>query len=184
MRYRPLATLITATAAGLLLTATARADFQTLYDDYRADGGIDGCAYSSSYLSAGLSEIPADVREYDPGFSEAINTALEQVAAGCGTAPSAAATRNEATAADGSPGPVAPRPLAFRAAASGPALPAVLAALVVVLATALAAGALLAASHYYGWDLRGRLASVSGAARQTERRLADGLRSVRDRLGF
>src|SRR5881396_2527938 len=109
MRYRPLATLITATAAVLLLTATARADFQTLYDDYRADGGIDGCAYSSSYLSAGLSEIPADVREYDPGFSEAINTALEQVAAGCGTAPPAAATRNEATAADGSPGPVAPR---------------------------------------------------------------------------
>jgi hypothetical protein len=183
MRHRPLATLAIA-AAALLLPATAQADFQSLYDDYRADGVIDGCTYTSSDLTAGLSDIPADVRQYDPGFAAAINSALEQVAAGCNAGSQTAATKNETTAADGSPGPAAPRPLAFHAADTGRDLPGVLAALIIVLGTALAGGALLTASHYYGWDLRRRLAPVSGAARATERSLADGLRSVRDRLGF
>jgi hypothetical protein len=183
MRLRPLATLtIAAAAATLLLPAIAGADFQTLYDDYRADGAIDGCAYSSSDLSAGLSEIPADVRQYDPGFSAAINAALDQVAAGCNVAPEAPA-KDEVTAADGSPGPAVPHPLAFHAAGTGRGLPGVLVALIAVLGAALAAGAFLGAAHYYGWDLRRRVAPVSGAARGAERRLADGLRSLLDRLG-
>jgi hypothetical protein len=131
--------------AVLMLPATARADFQTLYDDYRADGAIDGCAYSSSYLSSGLSEIPADVREYDPGFAEAINLALEQVAAGCGSTPQEAKMKNAATAADGSPGPAEPRPVAFRAAATGRTIPAVLVAVIVSLAGGLGTAAVLAA---------------------------------------
>ena len=64
------------------------------------------------------------------------------------------------------------------------ALPAVLTALIVLLGTTLATAALLLAAHLYGWDLRGRLAPVSGAAQGAERRLAEGLRSLRDRLGF
>jgi hypothetical protein len=184
MRFRPIATLtIAAAAAALLLAAPAQADFQTLYDDYRADGVIDGCAYSSSELSSGLADIPADVRQYDPGFTAAINGALDQVAAGCNAAP-AAATKNEVAAPDGSPGPVVPHALAFHTAGTGREMPGVLVALIAVLGAALAAAALLAAAHYYGWDLRGRLAPVGGAARGAERRLADGVRSLLDKLGF
>ncbi len=145
MRLRLLVTLTIATAAAALLApAIAQADFQTLYDDYRTDGVIDGCAYSASELSSGLTDIPADVREYDPGFSDSINAALEQVAAGCGAAPKVAATQNEVTAADGSPGPAIPPGLAVHSADSGPEMPPVLGALAVVLGAALATAIVIA----------------------------------------
>ena len=184
MRCRRAATLSIAAISVLLLPATATADFQSLYDDYRTDGVIDGCAYSTGELSAGLGEVPADVREYDPGFSDALNAALEQAAAGCGAAPQAASTKNEVSAPDGSPGPALPHATAFPAGDGGRALPAVLTALIALLGTTLATAALLLAAHLYGWDLRGRLAPVSGAVQGAERRLAEGLRSLRDRLGF
>jgi hypothetical protein len=184
MRLRPLLSLAIVTVLALLLPASASADFQTLYDDYHSDGVIDGCSYSSSELSSGLSDIPADVREYDPGFSDALNAALEQVAAGCGLTPQASGGKNEISSADGSPGPLAPKPLAFQTPAGGRGLPAVMTALIVLLGAALVAAAVLFASHYYGWDLRGRLAPVGSAARGAEARLSDGLRSLRDRLGF
>lgn len=177
-------TLSAAAAAALLLPAGALADFQTLYNDYRADGVINGCSYSSSELSAGLSEIPADIREYDPGFEDAINAALDQIAAGCGVSPRAVAAKNSVTASDGSPGPALPHALALQTVAAGRGMPAILVALIAVLGAALGTTAVLAAGHYYGWDLRGRLAPVSGAARRAERHLADGLHSLRDRLGF
>jgi hypothetical protein len=180
----PRIAILSAVATALLWPAAAQADFQTLYDDYNADGVIDGCAYPSSELSAGLNNIPADVREYDPGFTDALNTALEQVAAGCGTAPQVAVTKNEVTAVDGSPGPAVPKSLAVASATGGRSLPGVMDALIAILGAALALAALLGAAHYYGWDLRGRLAPVSGAARAAERRLSDGLRSVLERLGF
>jgi hypothetical protein len=183
MRPSLLATLIIA-AVALALPASAAADFQTLYSDYRADGVINGCAYPSSDLSSGLSDIPADVRQYDPGFTAAINAALDQVAAGCGTAPQIAGARDEVSAADGSPGPAVPHRLAFVAAGTGRGLPAVLVALIALLGGALATAALLAWAHYYGWDLRARLAPVSGAARGAERRIADSLRALQDRLGL
>lgn len=185
MRLRPFATLtIAAAAVVLLFPATAGADFQILFDDYRADGVIDGCAYSSSELTSGLGDIPTDISQYDPGFAEAINAGLEQAAAGCGVAPQEIVPKNEVIAADGSPGPPVPRPPDFRAPDTDQGLPAVLVALIIVLGAALAAGAVLGAAHYYGWDLRGRLAPVSGAARGAERRLTDSLRSLLDRLGF
>jgi hypothetical protein len=185
MRLRPLATLtISAAAIVLLLPTTAQADFQTLFDDYRADGVIDGCTYSSSELSSGLSSIPTDISQYDPGFAEAINAALEQAAAGCGAAALEAVPKSEVNAADGSPGPAAPDPVAFQTRDPDQGLPAVLIALIIALGAVLATGAVLGAAHFYGWDLRGRLAPVSGAARGAERRLADSLRSLLDRLGF
>ena len=186
MRAARLAKLTIATfAAGLLLAPPAWADFQTLYDDYRADGSINGCAFSSGELSSGLTDIPADVREYDPGFAEAINAALEQAAIGCGEAPAeAAAIKNEITADDGSPGPAVPKGFVLQQADSGRGLPGVLIGLIVLLGIALAIAALLGVGHYYGWDMRRRLAPASGAARGAERRLADSLRSLLDRLGF
>ena len=184
MRLRVFLILSLLAALALIAPAGAAADFQTLYDDYRSDGVIDGCSYSSGELSAGLSDIPADVREYDPGFSDALNAALEQVAAGCDLSPQAATAKNEASAADGSPGPVAPKPVAFHAPGADRGLPALLTAMIVFLAAALASGAVLLGSHYYGWDLRGRLAPVGGAAREAESRVAEALRSLRDRLGF
>jgi hypothetical protein len=138
-------------AAALALTAPglAQADFQTLFNDYRADGTIDGCNYSQSELSAGLSSVPSDVRQYDPGFSGAINAALEQAAAGCNASPQAASVRNEISAADGSPGPAPPKGLALGNPGDARDIPAVLIALMVVLGAALgAAGALMAARRW------------------------------------
>ncbi|MGH2981858.1 MAG: hypothetical protein ACRDKV_07445 [Solirubrobacterales bacterium] len=186
MRPRFLATLAATAAAALLWAAPAGADFQTFYDDYRADGVIDGCSHSPSVLSSALNDIPADIREYDPAFAEAINAALEQAATGCGTGPQDAATSEEAVvlAADGSPGPAPPSPPAIPATGGDRDMPAILVALVAVLGLALAAAALLGAAHRYGWDLRCRLAPVGGAVRGAERRLSGGLRSLLDRLGF
>jgi hypothetical protein len=184
MRLLPLLSLTVVATLALLLPASAAADFQTLYDDYRADGAIDGCSYSSSELSSGLGDIPADVREYDPGFSDALNAALEQAAAGCGLTPQATGGKNQVSAADGSPGPVAAKTVAFQTPEGGRGLPAVMTALIVLLGAALSAAAVLFASHYYGWDLRGRLAPVGSAVRGAEARLSDALRSLWDRLGF
>jgi len=166
MRFRTLATLIAGTL--LLLPAGAAADFQTFYDDYRADGVIDGCAQSPAELSAALGDIPADVREYDPAFADAINAALDQAASGCGTAPqeSAAALKNEVISDDGSPGPATPEQAALTVPDSGRDLPLVLVALSVLLAGTLGVAALIALSERYGWDLPGRL------------------RALRNRLGF
>ena len=136
------ASLIVVVAAALLAPAIAAASFQTLYDDYRADGVIDGCAYSTGDLSSGLNDIPADVREYDPAFSDAINAALEQTAGGCNASPQQAASiKNEISAADGSPGPAPPKGLALGNPGDGRDLPAVLVALMVVLGVALGAAA-------------------------------------------
>jgi hypothetical protein len=142
MRSRRLAGLtFAAFAAALLLAPTAGAEFQNLYDDYRADGVIDGCSFPSSELSSGLTDIPADVREYDPGFAEAINAALEQAAGGCNVAPAeAAALKNEISAADGSPGPALPKGLAVAEVDGDQGLPAVLIALIVVVGAGLLAG--------------------------------------------
>ena len=159
MRLARLAKLtFAALAAGLLLAAPAQADFQTLYDQYRAHGGIDGCAVSSGELSNGLADIPADVREYDPGFAVAINGALEQAAGGCGEGPQkAAAIKNEISASDGSPGAAVPKAFAIPAADGGRGLPAALIGLIAVLGLALVAAAGLGVARYYGWDVRSLL---------------------------
>jgi hypothetical protein len=149
----------------LALPAPAGADFRTLYDDYSSDGQIEGCDYEPSELTSSLGEIPADVREYDPAFSEALNTALEQLAAGCESSLEDTELAGGSTAEDGSPGPSIPRAVSPEVAPDGGGLPAVLLALIAV-------------ARRYGWDLpRGG----PGAARG---RLARGLWAVRDRLGF
>jgi hypothetical protein len=183
MRLRRLATMTLTALAALLFPASSGADFQTLYNDYRADGVIDGCTFSTADLSSGLTDIPADVREYDPGFSEAINAALEQAAGGCGTAAEEVPTiKNEITAADGSPGPAFPKGLAVASPEGGQGLPAVLIALMVVLGAALGAGVVIGVAHYYGWDLGGRAAPANGEPRRG-RRSAGRRRSLRDKRG-
>jgi len=166
MRLHRLATLLA--GASLVLPAAAAADFQTFYDDYRADGVIDGCAQSPAALSAALGDIPSDVRVYDPGFADAINAALEQAATACVTAPQEAAAeiKDVVITADGSPGPAVPERAVLEVPDSGRDMPLVLVALSVLLAGALGAAALLTLSERYGWDLPGRL------------------RALRSRLGF
>src|SRR5437764_4066170 len=75
----------------LLAPAIARADFGTLYRDYTADSAINGCKYPASELRAGLGQIPADVRQYDPQFELALESALEQRLGGCRAAATAPA---------------------------------------------------------------------------------------------
>lgn len=150
MRPRGLLASLTVAAAVILIApASAGADFQSLYNDFRADGVIDGCAYSAGDLSAGLNDIPADVREYDPSFSDAINAALEQTAGGCNASPKQAASiKNEISAADGSPGPAPPKGLALGEAGDGRSLPAVLVALMIVLGAGLGAAATVTAGRH------------------------------------
>ena len=152
MRTRVLMPLaIVVALSALLLPGLAQADFQTLFNDYRADGTIDGCNYSQSDLSAGLSSVPSDVRQYDPAFSDAINAAMEQAAAGCNASPKAASVANEISAADGSPGPAPPKGLALASPGDARDIPAVLIALMVVLGAALGAAATWVAGRRYGW---------------------------------
>ncbi len=150
----------------LLVPTSAGADFQTLYDDYRADGVIDGCSYSPAALSSGLNDIPADVREYDPAFSDAINAALEQAATGCGAGPqkAAASIKNEISASDGSPGPAPPQGLALAAAGDGRGVPAILLAVMIALGAALGAAGALGAARRYGRGAGRRSRSKSPGA--------------------
>jgi hypothetical protein len=168
----------------LALPSSAGADFQTLYDDYRADGQIVGCEYYSSDLTAGLGAIPADVREYDPGFAEALNGALEQLAAGCGVQPESSSDASAGvTAGDGSPGPIRPQSVGLLTNQAD-TLPGILLAVIVLLGASLAVAALLGAARFFGWNLQRRLAPVGGATRGVRDRLADGLWGIRDRLGL
>ena len=152
MRIRPPAALATIAAMVLLLSPSlARADFQTLFNDYRGDGNIYGCDYSESELRAGLTSIPSDVRQYDTGFADAINLALQQAATGCNVSPSQAApTSNQITAADGSPGPGPPKSLALGHDGDGRDIPAILVAMMVALGAALGAAAALFAARHHG----------------------------------
>ena len=144
--------ILTALVA-LLLAAPAEADFQTLYDDYRADGVIDGCAYTSGELSNGLGDIPADVRQLRPRLPRGAERGSGPGGGGLPRHPRRG-RRNEVTAADGSPGPAVPHKLAFQTGGPDRGLPGVLVALIAVLSAALSAAAVLALAHFYGWDLR------------------------------
>ena len=121
-RLRP--ALVLALAAALLLPASATAapaapqvGFQGLYDEYQKLGFVFGCAYRESDLRSALSSIPADIAAYDPGFADALDSALEQQASGCGGALSSPFPQTPVSAAgtiiadDGSPGPANQRPL-------------------------------------------------------------------------
>jgi len=102
---RKLATFA-ALSAALAAPAAAHAG---AYGDYSSDGSINGCDYSSSELQNAAGSIPTDVAQYDPRFKDALNKAMAQRAAGCGSG-AAAAEQNQKTAAaapDGSPKPPA-----------------------------------------------------------------------------
>ena len=131
----------------------AGAGFDQLFGEYQTTGNIDGCAHTTADLSDALAAVPADVRAYDPGFADALNAALERRAAGCaGTRGSLSVPLDAAgtiRAADGSPGPRAPRRLTVASTDSGP--PSDLGAIVAALGIGAAAAAIGAA---LGWRSR------------------------------
>lgn len=151
MRQRTILTMAAIAAAALLLPASAAADFQTFYDDYRADGVIDGCSQSPATLSSALNDIPADVREYDPGFAEAVNAALEQSATGCDETPADQPGEEQAIAADGSPGPAPPGSGPLPDGGEERELPPILVALIAVLGVALAGATFAALARRLGF---------------------------------
>jgi hypothetical protein len=102
--------IILAVAVACLAATTTPADaaprFRALYDEYLRSGQISGCAHSEAELESALTSIPADIQAYDPAFSDALNAALEDRAAGCSAPPSPGSGGTAgATASDGSPGP-------------------------------------------------------------------------------
>jgi hypothetical protein len=121
--------IILAVAVACLAAATTPAAaaprFRALYDEYLRSGVISGCAHSEAELESALTSIPADIRAYDPAFSDALNSALEDRVAGCsGPAPEPAAGSAGVTASDGSPGP--PPVAVPKAAAPAPSGPSAL----------------------------------------------------------
>jgi hypothetical protein len=106
--------LTTAMVAVLVLApGRAVADVLDLYDNYRATGAVRACEHSAEELRAAVADVPADIRAYDPGFVDALDTALDRRAAGCAGTPAEVREDDGAiTAADGAPGPASPvRPL-------------------------------------------------------------------------
>lgn len=102
--------LTTAAMAVLVLVpGRAAADVLDFYDSYRATGAVRACEHSAEELRAAVADVPADIRAYDPGFVDALDTALDRRAAGCAVAPAAPPAGGAVTAADGAPGP--PNPL-------------------------------------------------------------------------
>jgi hypothetical protein len=182
MRPR-LRTALLAVLACLLVPGIARADFNSLYHDYAADGAINGCKYSPGELRSGLGQIPADVRQYDPGFELALETALEQRLGGCRSAPQAPASGGgTTTATDGSPGPGSPPSARLERIPQGPGLPAVVLGMIVLLAGVLALAAVLGLAGYFGWSVD--LAPLRNGTSRLGERVSDRLYAVRDRLGF
>jgi hypothetical protein len=183
MRFaRPAAAL--AMAALLLAPAGAGAQPERLYNDYRADGAINACAYSADSLSAALGDIPADVRAYDPGFAEALNLALDQHVGGCSQPQPSdeEAGAGVVVGSDGSPGPANPRPVRAESGAEEPGLPFALVATIALLGAAVALAAMLGLGRYLGRDVGRPFARLDGATRRAGRRLADGIWALRERV--
>lgn len=171
--------IILAVAVACLAATTTPADaaprFRALYDEYLRSGQISGCAHSEAELESALTSIPADIQAYDPAFSDALNAALEDRAAGC-SAPSLGSGGNAgATASDGSPGP--PPVTVPRAPAPVPSGPSALPLELLFLGGLAAAGLLTAVVLSSRWGrrrgsrprpgaVRGFLADVAFVARR------------------
>lgn len=112
-----LAPLVVMAGAGTATAATI-----DLYDDYRANGRIDGCQNTEANLEEALETIPGDIAAYDPGFAEALNTALNDRALGCSGEDLGlgdALVAIPGASPDGSPGPP-PAPVSVIGAPAAP----------------------------------------------------------------
>lgn len=184
MKRKAHLTVLGAVAAALLAPALALGAGS--YDDYSSDGNLNACRYSPSQLQDDLASAPSDVRQYDPGYLDALRRALgQQTSGGCDPgAPAGGEERGRAAAAaqvdsggPGTPGGNATSPSSIRLGDLDrrdlPAWPAVLAGVggLVILAAILftlafarqglratgpGTGASSALSDYW-WALRDRL---------------------------
>jgi hypothetical protein len=71
-------------AAALAGAPAAHANFLRTFQDYKADGQINGCSYTHAQLKDAQSQVPPDIEQYAPDFPGALAAALEQRARGCG----------------------------------------------------------------------------------------------------
>jgi hypothetical protein len=80
-----IAALALAASAGAAPLAHAASNaFLVTFYDYKADGVINGCAYTQSQLKDAQRSVPPDIEQYAPDFPGALQAALEQRARGCG----------------------------------------------------------------------------------------------------
>lgn len=94
--------------AGFPFASHAEADSSEIYEEYRATARIVGCDHSVAELQEAAGSIPADILAYDPGFSEAIDLALQERLGGCLEGDEVRDEAPPPAAADGSPGPIPP----------------------------------------------------------------------------
>lgn len=107
MRRAALSACLAALALGGFAPAASADIFQTILNDFKADGEITPCRYSVGDLNTALALVPSDFEQYAPGFREQVQAALQTHAAGgCSERP---AQQEEAPAA---PAPAAPPPTA------------------------------------------------------------------------
>lgn len=109
MKTRLLMTFAVAACLVGAAPASAQSGSQGIYDEYLQTGLIAGCNHTAGDLQAALTTIPADVQAYDPGFSDALNGALDRRASGCDGAVKGtfnpSGLPGTTLAADGAPGP-------------------------------------------------------------------------------
>jgi hypothetical protein len=66
---------IAVAAATLAVVPVAGADFQSVYQDYQADGQIDECRHSAGSLDDARRQVPNDIEQYAPDFPAAVEVA-------------------------------------------------------------------------------------------------------------
>lgn len=92
--------------APLAVPATAAADdFQTVFQDYKDNGRLDGCYKAYQLYNAGK-QIPPDIEQYAPGFGDALSAGQS----GCNRGGTGQQPAEEPVApvSAGTPGPGAP----------------------------------------------------------------------------
>lgn len=111
-RLRGLVAVCAATVA--LAVAPQSAMAVPTYDDYSSDGAVGSCDYSASQLQNDINNAPSDIRQYDPGYLEALRRALNDQATGAcdpsaGPNPEPVAdSTSERESAAGPTGPLSP----------------------------------------------------------------------------
>ena len=120
MRRALLTACLAALGLGALAPAASADIFQTMLNDFKADGEISACRYSVAELNAGLALVPPDLEQYAPGFREQAQVALQTHAAGgCSERPAP----QQEEAAPAAAAPAAPPPTAARPEAAPVVIP-------------------------------------------------------------
>lgn len=85
-RYRLGSVVVVAVFAALFMARSAMAaDVNDIFNDYQKNGSINACKYSPGDLQRAGGQLPSDVEQYSPSFSDQLNQARGQQCGGGGS---------------------------------------------------------------------------------------------------